>query len=136
MMSMTVYDDESCTGYSHKGKWIKGLSSTEGVLFNNRFDLDGMGGSLLWNATHDGETLYANPMVKVDEITAETGLDIKKDGLTLTVFVQTPTDGAIYNQAGMILGNYQFGENPTSINLPAKGVYILKAGDKAVKIEI
>lgn len=95
-----------------------------------------MGGTLLWNATHDGDTLYANPMVKVDEITAETGLDIKKDGLTLTVSVQTPTDGAIYNQAGMILGNYQFGENPTSINLPAKGVYILKAGDKAVKIEI
>lgn len=96
---MTVYDDESCTGYSHKGKWIKGLSSTEGVLFNNRFDLDGMGGSLLWNATHDGETLYTNPMVKVDKITAETGLDVKKDGLILTVSAQTPTIGATHSNS-------------------------------------
>lgn len=58
-----------------------------------------MGGSLLWNATHDGETLYTNPMVKVDKITAETGLDVKKDGLILTVSVQTPTIGATHSNS-------------------------------------
>ena len=135
-MSVTQYDDESCTGYSHKGKWIKGLSSSEGVLFNNRFNLDGKGGSLLWNAMYDGKSLYSNPMVNIKEITAETGISVKTYGLTLIVYAKVPTVGEIYNQAGMIVGNYQFAENPTTINMPAKGVYILKAGDKVVKIAI
>lgn len=135
-MSLIEYRDDSCTGFSSEMRWIKGLSSERGVLFNNFLDIVGVGGRLLWDATYDGKTLYSNPMVRVDEIPSESGLDIRTEGLVLTVSVKTPVEGGIYSLSGVNLGNYMFGENPITISLPAKGLYILKAGEKAIKVEI
>lgn len=135
-MSLIEYRDDSCTGFSSEMRWIKGLSSERGVLFNNFLDMVGVGGRLLWDATYDGKTLYSNPMVRVEEISSESGIDIRTDGLMLTVSAKAPVEGCIYSLSGVNLGNYTFGENPTTISLPAKGLYILKAGEKAIKVEI
>lgn len=123
-------------GFSSELRWIKGLSSEKGVLFNNFLDIVGVGGRLLWDATYNGKTLYSNPMVRVEEIASESGLEIRIDGLMLTVSARVPVEGGVYSMSGVNLGNYAFGENPTTISLPAKGLYILKAGEKAIKVEI
>lgn len=135
-MSLIEYKDDSCTGDSRELKWIKGLSSEDGVLFNNGLDIVGVGGRLLWDATYNGKTLYSNPMVRVEEIASESGLEIRIDGLMLTVSARVPVEGGVYSMSGVNLGNYAFGENPTTISLHAKGLYILKAGEKAIKVEI
>lgn len=134
-MSLIEYKDDSCTGDCRELKWIKGLSSENGVLLNNGLDIVGIGGTL-WEASYEGKILYANPQAEIKDISSEPDLDIHIDGLILTVSAQSPTEVGVYSLSGVNLGNYKFGKNPISIILPTKGLYILKAGEKAIKIEI
>lgn len=134
-MSLIEYMDDTCTGDSRKLRWIKGLSSEDGVLYNNGLGIVGSG-AILWEASFDGKNLYTNPMTRIEETSSKSGIEIRTDGVTLTVSAQSPTDGGVYSLSGVNLGNYTFGENPITISLPAKGLYILKAGEKAIKVEI
>ena len=48
------YDTEKCEVRYGEGCWLKGIASTNGFLFNNRFEVEGRGSTLLLSSLSDG----------------------------------------------------------------------------------
>lgn len=135
MMILEEYYDDSYSGFSSTGKWIKGLSAFGGILYNNRFDLDGMIAKLL-EVSANGKTLYLKGQTGNAEIRDSSSLDIRVDGRYISVLTNDEVCGSLYSGAGAHIGDYRFGKTPTQIRVPDSGVYILRTGDVSRKIFI
>ena len=135
MMILEEYYDDSYSGFSSTGKWIKGLSAFGGILYNNCFDLDGMIAKLL-EVSANGKTLYLKGQTGVAEISDLSSPDIRVDGRDVRVSVDGDVSGSLYSGAGAHIGDYRFGKTPTHIRVPDSGVYILRTGDVSRKIFI
>lgn len=59
LLRLEEYTDDSCSNILGNGSWIIGLSSLKGILYNNRFEVDGFG-SLLLEVSDNERILYSN----------------------------------------------------------------------------
>lgn len=70
VMSLEEYDDESCGACKAAGAWLQGLASVNGLLFNNCFGMDGVGGMLLEASCMD-RVYYSRITSGIDNAPAE-----------------------------------------------------------------
>lgn len=133
LLQLEEYTDNSCLNLIGYGSWIRGLSSLNGILYNNRFEVDGFSSSLL-EVSDNERILYSDIPSGVLEITDTSIPNIKVDGLDIYISVNDDICGSIYSQAGVHIGNYKFSKTPTHIKLSNRGVYILKLENTSKKI--
>ena len=133
LLRLEEYEDDSCLNFLGNGSWIIGLSSLNGILYNNRFEVDGFSSKLLDVSDYE-KILYSNSHSGILEITDTSNLNIKIDGLDISISVNDEICGSLYSQAGVLIGDYKFHKSPTLIKLPNRGVYILKLKNTAIKI--
>lgn len=133
VLLLEEYEDDTCSFMIGNGSWIKGLSSLNGFLYNNRFGVDGRVSKLL-DVSDNGKILFSNTQTGVLEITDPSITNIKVNGLDIYISVNDDICGSLYSQDGMHMGNYKFSKTPTHIRLSNKGVYILKTGNTSRKI--
>lgn len=133
VLRLEEYKDDTCLNIIGHGSWIKGLSSLNGILYNNRFEVDGFG-SLLLEVSDDEQILYSNKQSGIIEITDTSIPNIKVDGLDIYISVNNDMCGSIYSQSGEHIGDYKLSKTPTHIKLSNRGVYILKLENTSKKI--
>ena len=135
-MSMEEYRDDSCSDILGKGTWLKGLSSLNGILYNNCFGIDGLGATLLLDVSDNEKNIYPNNSTGIVQAreTLDPNFNIKIDGSNIEIFTSHETIGSLYDQSGVLIGEYRFSKTPTKITLPSKGIYILKSGNVSQKI--
>lgn len=132
-MLLEEYTDDSCLYILGTGSWITGLSSLNGILHNNRFGDDGVYTRLL-DISCGERIIYSNKPSGISEITDTDDLNIKIEGLDISVSAKDNICGSIYTQAGIHMGDYKFSKTPTHIKLSHRGIYIIKLGNTAKKI--
>lgn len=66
VMELEEYNDEGVL--LGRGKWLKGLSSANGVLQNGYFEVDGVSGNLLMEVSDAGNVYYSNANAGVSEM--------------------------------------------------------------------
>lgn len=135
VLSLEEYNDDSCSNIIGTGFWIKGLSSLNGILYNNRFGVDGFGSKLL-DVSDSDRIIYSNKQSGILEITDSSIPNIRVDGLNIYVSVNDEICGSLYSISGEHIGNYKFGKTPAHITLPDRGIYILQIGNVSKKISI
>lgn len=133
LLRLEEYTDKSCLNLIGNGSWIKGLSSLNGILYNNRFGVDGFS-SFLLEVSDNERVLYSNIPSGILETTDTSIPNIKVDGLNLYISVNDDICGSIFSQAGVHIGDYKFSKAPTHIKLSNRGVYILKLENTSKKI--
>ncbi len=134
-LQLEEYLDDSCDFLDGQGFWLKGLSSTNGFLQNNGFNLDGAGTKLI--EISDGQNIiYLSKDAGVSDIIDSSDADIKISGSDIYVSTNDEVCGSLYSQSGAHIGNYTFGKTPLRINLSPNEVYILKIGNNSTKILI
>ena len=133
VLRLEEYKDDSCLRILGHGSWIIGLSSLNGILYNNRFEVDGFG-SVLLEVSDDEKILYSNKQSGIIEITDTSIPNIKVDGLDIYISVNNDMCGSIYSQSGEHIGDYKLSKTPTHIKLSNRGVYILKLENTSKKI--
>lgn len=134
VLLLEEYTDDSCLNIIGHGSWIIGLSSLNGILYNNRFEVDGFSSRLLLEVSDDEKILYSNKQSGIIEITDTYIPNIKVDGLDIYISVNDDMCGSIYSQSGVHIGDYKFSKTPTHIKLSNRGVYILKLENTSRKI--
>lgn len=77
LLRLEEYTDDSCLNILGNGSRIIGLSSLKGILYNNRFEVDGFG-SLLLEVSDNEKILYSNMLSGILEIT-DPSIPIKVD---------------------------------------------------------
>lgn len=132
-MLLEEYRDDSCSELLGTGSWIKGLSSLNGILYNNRFDVDGFCSKLL-DVSVGGGILYSNRESGTKEMIEPPIPEITIDGLDIHITVNTEICGALYSMSGIKIGNYKFSRSPVVIKLSDSGIYILRIGNNSKKI--
>lgn len=133
IMMLEEYPDESCTSHADTGIWIKGVSSVMGVLYNNRFGVDGIGRTLM--KAYDGDkVIYEYDPAGAGNITDSDECRIQLEGMTVTVTASTPQDAMLYSNDGILLKKLQVSAQPSSFTLPQKGIYILRAGKQSHRL--
>lgn len=70
VMSLEEYDDESCGSLKGTGAWLQGLASVNGLMFNNCFGMDGLGGMLL-EASCQGKVYYHKITSGIGKVSGE-----------------------------------------------------------------
>lgn len=133
LLRLEEYTDKSCLNLIGNGSWIKGLSSLNGILYNNRFGVDGFS-SFLLEVSDNERVLYSNIPSGILETTDTSIPNIKVDGLDLYISVNDDICGSIFSQAGVHIGDYKFSKALTHIKLSNRGVYILKLENTSKKI--
>ncbi len=137
VMIMEERKDENgnLSDYTSSGIWLKGLCSENGVLYNMLFEMDGMGTQLI-NASFQGKEIYKCGTTIIDTVKAGQKLNIKIDGPDVYVSGIEKADVALlYTDGGMLCGHYDLLPGKTAhLNLPGRGVYILKTSAGAAKI--
>lgn len=131
---MDVSDDSNIDFEEKETTWLKGLGDFRGPLSNFSMFLIG-GGSLLETATVDNDLIYTSPFTKIDRVNAAEPLSIRLIDNQLTVSsdnIDFPI--WVYSIDGSIIKKIDPKAHPEAINLPAKGVYIVKAGNTSVKV--
>lgn len=134
VLRLEEYTDDSCLNIIGHGSWIIGLSSLNGILYNNRFEVDGFSSRLLLEVSDDEKILYSNKQSGIIEMTDTSVPNIKVDGLDIYISVNDDMCGSIYSQSGVHMGDYKFSKTPTHIKLSNRGVYILKLENTSRKI--
>lgn len=121
--------------YTSSGIWLKGLCSENGVLYNMLFEMDGIGTRLI-NASFQGEEIYKCGTTIIDTVKAGQKLNIKVDGPDVYVSGIEKADVALlYTDGGMLCGHCDLLPGKTAhLNLPGRGVYILKTSAGTTKI--
>lgn len=133
LLLLEEYSDDSYTYFLGEGSWIDGLSSMNGFLYNNCFEVDGGTTKLLEVSDNEG-IIYSNNQSGVSEITDSSNPDIKIDGLDVYISVGEELLGSLYSLSGTHIGNCRLSKTTTHIALPDKGIYILKIGNISRKI--
>lgn len=138
------FDGFTTMGLTHSSEngetsttWINGIGDSCGVLTNFSLDMDGYSNPLLLEVKNGEEIIYANNNSNVvdkifsDEIeffVADTKLTIQSNSSPITCY--------IFNTEGILISQSTISKEPQSINLPQKGIYILKMGRESYKIII
>ena len=133
LLQLEEYQDASCSKLIGNGTWIKGISSLNGVLYNNRFGVDGVN-SLLLDVSDNNKIIYSHQQTAISELTDTLIPNIRIQGLDVYISVDGNIKGSLYAQNGVHLGNYMFNQTPTHVKLSSKGVYVLQLENKSVKI--
>lgn len=135
-LTMQEYDETvDPPDSSIKFAWIKGLGSQMGILHNGIYGTGGPGTKLtdvFWN----GEQIFKRVTTGVSEIKDSGSADIRIDGRNLYVSAEKEMNCAIYTANGLHIGTYVLGSTVSRIELPDRGVYILKIGNESRKIVI
>lgn len=134
LLQVEEHTDHNCSFVIGSGAWLAGVSSMNGILYNNRFGDDGRSSTLISVENSNNQILYSNPQAQTSDISDIADDFIKVKDLDLYITVKNTTSGTIYTQDGILLGNYNFTGTTTQIKLPCKGVYILKLGNRSIKI--
>lgn len=133
VMKLEEYDDETCGSFVRHGKWFKGLASELGVEYNNYFELDG-GGTRLIEARYGGDIVYSWTPTNIADATAP-ALGARVAGTTLTVTgIAAPCRVQLFAADGTLVGSMVAVGGSARMVLPGKGMYVLKAGGKTMKI--
>ena len=74
------YDTEKCEVRYGEGCWLKGIASTNGFLFNNRFEVEGVGSTLLLSFLSDGLGNMSPVLTGIESCT------VKENGKAVKVF--------------------------------------------------
>ena len=77
---MEEYDTEKCEVRYGEGCWLKGIASTNGFLFNNRFEVEGRGSTLLLSFLADGLGNMSPVLTGIESCT------VKENGKAAKVF--------------------------------------------------
>lgn len=115
------------------GVWLKGLSSREGLLRNNRFEMDGVGYMLL-DVTCDGKTLYSSPEAGVGSVSDELMSSISVEGREVKIAMPYDASGSVYTASGVLVATFSAGTSPACVRVPSEGVYVVKVGNTSRKI--
>lgn len=134
-MLMEGFSSDACELSLGSGVWITNISSENGVLANNSFDVDG-GGSQLLKVTLDDEILYEAPTTKLPSIDSNSNENISIS--TKGLFVSVSGTGLnscplIFTLSGEKITPAITSEGQSSFIVPSAGVYILKAGSHSQK---
>lgn len=134
--TMTMVEEEVFEGESHEREisWIKGLGDFRGPLANYSVFLTG-GGSLLLSASYDNSVVYTSPYNGINYTDAVSPINLK----IIDNILDIHTDNAampvwVYSINGNLIGVKEPTNISDTILLPAKGVYIVKSGDKSFKV--
>lgn len=113
--------------------WYKGLSSKMGVLYNNGLGLDGIG-RMLTKAVCDGKTVYSRQTTGVGAVEHD-AFKAVVNGLHVDVTnIAAPCQVALYAADGKLIESSFAGGGSARLLLPAYGVYVLKVGERTLKI--
>ena len=74
------YDTEKCEVRYGEGCWLKGIASTNGFLFNNRFEVEGRGSTLLLSSLSDGLGNMSPVLTGIESCT------VKENGKAVKIF--------------------------------------------------
>lgn len=115
------------------GQWIMGIGSINGVLDNNMFNGVGSAHALI-EVTNNGKTLYSNGTLGIADAAADAPT-MSVQGNELTV---SGAAGAVsvYNCAGNLVRTIAPGGPDATVTLPAKGIYIVRAGEITRKFTV
>lgn len=128
VLTLEEFTNDSCSDSIGHGTWIKGLSSLNGILYNNRFEMDGVKSNILLEVLDKNKTIFSNKSSGIIDIYNCPTLSINIKDRELLIVSNLEINGSIFSISGIYVGNYQFNEVPTSINITVPGVYILKYG--------
>ena len=87
------YDTEKCEVRYGEGCWLKGIASTNGFLFNNRFEVEGRGSTLLLSFLSDGLGNMSPVLTGIESCTVN----------------KTENQGLVYDYHGRRISNPQSG---------------------------
>ena len=90
---MEEYDTEKCEVRYGEGCWLKGIASTNGFLFNNRFEVEGRGSALLLSFHADGLGNMSPVLTGIESCTVN----------------KTVNPGLVYDYHGRRISNPQSG---------------------------
>lgn len=135
-LTMEEFTDNSCSELIGHGTWIKGLSSLNGILYNNRFEMDGVRTKILSKVLDKGKIIFSNKSSGIIDISDCPNFNININGREILIDSNKAISGSIYSISGIHVGNYQFHNTPISIIVPNTGVYILNAGSISRKLLI
>lgn len=139
-MELEEYDAEPQSrgdGRLHStGTWIRGLGSTRGVTWNNRFGVDGAGGMLL-EASCGGEVVYHREVSSVEPV-FDRRMNVRVDGQEVTV---TGIDGhdavSLFTLDGVLVRQFKkTGRDELRFVAQCSGLYIVKCGQDSCKIAV
>lgn len=136
IMQLEEYTDESCTICIAKGKWIKGVSSWSGVMYNNRFELDGIA-SYLIEARYNNDIVYKQNTTKIND-TGDYGNGVSIEGKTVTLPISgRATVADVFGIDGRHINSVRTAPlEKASVIMPHSGIYIVRVGDKTHKIAV
>ena len=117
--------------------WIKGIGDTWGVLTNFSFGLDGGTNPRLVEVKNGDEIIYSQNKSNVIEEIFSDEIEFYVTGNKLTIKTNSSSVPCyIYRTDGLLISQLRISKDHQSINLPEKGCYILKIGDRQHKIYI
>ena len=133
MMNLQEFQDSHPNNEDDKGTWIVGAGSIFGMTIPNFFDRTPNNFRIDKVTLKDGEVVYDNGLSKVEQI-HEAEFNVHSDGLNISVSgIDNETLVKVYSLDGKTIGEF-FGNG--NINLPATGVYIVKAGNSVCRVSI
>lgn len=116
--------------------WIKDLSSVRGVTWNSGLGLVGGGATLLEVSCGD-KIIYQHDTSSIQQLPNKAPIKIRMNGRALTVSDSSASNSlSIYNPSGQLIHQAAIiPALPTTIQLPQKGVYLLKIGQSTYKVK-
>ncbi len=145
LMSLEEYRDDTCEVLLEGGSigsignkyWIKGLSSRRDVTWNSGVGLVG-GGATLLEVTCGDKIIYKHHTAAIQEVPDNAPVKIRINGLVLTVSdVSASNSLSVYSPSGQLIHQAPslLSSVPTTVQLPHKGVYLLKIGQATYKVK-
>ncbi len=89
-------------------------------------------GNEITDVSDFSNVIIANNSTAIDEIVVSSDKIYVSDNLH--VVLDAPAQVSVYNMTGALVGSCQGVEGDNEISLPASGVYVVKAGNKVVKV--
>lgn len=134
VMSLEEYKDETCSNLYGTGKWLKGLSSENGLIYNTRFNMDGLSTTLI--EAYNGSNIFYSSTVTDVANARQDGLGVQIDGKNLSVSNAGGQEMALYTADGMRIVRTTATNGTASLTLPGSGMYLLKVGDTVKKVMV
>ena len=134
ILTETTYVDEFGEDITDQGIWIKGLGDQRGVLTNYSYFTAGGGSKLIKVENDDTVVFDLTASTQVTTI-GNDEIELRLDGNILIIDSASNGEKALlYDLNGILISTIDLSKNHNEINLPQKGLYILKIGDKSKEI--
>ncbi|WP_440407790.1 hypothetical protein [Prevotella sp.] len=136
VMELEEYKDEKCSEpLRGMGKWLKDISSRNGVDYNIGFGMDGKG-SLLLEAKNGNNVFYSQNTSTIPHV-SQSSLKYKVNGCDLIISGTKANETiSVYRPDGKLWRSLTTKGNEATIRFPQSGLYILKYGDTTKNILI